>query len=124
MCALHKFHRSANQGSPYTRFDLFSEFIFSKVRLNKRIVCFPAARRFGILLCRSWFVSRDPAHAVIFAAWAAHDFSIKLLASVGMKSRNLDAYKKQNKSESNDGRGRERAKEGTNFVALLGFFSL
>jgi hypothetical protein len=33
-------------------------------------------------------------------------------------------HKKQNKNKSNDGRGRERAKEGTNFVALLGFFSL
>jgi hypothetical protein len=49
MCALLKFHRLANQGSPYTRFDLFSEFIFSKVRLNKRILFRLPPERAGLV---------------------------------------------------------------------------
>lgn len=44
----------------HTRFDLLSEFIFSKVRPNKRILFdFLQRASLVILLCRSWFVSRD-----------------------------------------------------------------
>lgn len=118
-CALHKFHH----GSPHQDSICFSEFIFSKVRPNERFVCFPPAHQFGYsFVCRSWFVSRD-----LHMLWSSLGLRARFLNKIARISRHEipePMHKKQNKSKSNGGRGRERAKEATNFVALLGFFSL